>query len=54
MREKNRSCKQEKNPFVYYSFCFFDVIFDSSFFLLPIQEYYLKNDYREQALNAGN
>ena len=34
MREKNRSCKQEKNPFVYYSFCFFDVIFDSSFFLV--------------------
>ena len=26
MREKNRNCKQEKNPFVYYSFCFFDVM----------------------------
>ncbi len=54
MREKNRSCKQEKNPFVYYSFCFLMSFLIAVFFLLPIQEYYLKNDCREQALNAGN
>lgn len=54
MREKTEAVSRRKIRLFITASVFLMSFLIAVFFLLPIQEYYLKNDCREQALNAGN